>query len=105
MATIVQRMKYSAVQDAGGSLSLLRERWGDPLLTVLTILLVFILFVAAPLQAVGVILFQALGFAFALVFVCGIFVISGSQTAVVALLVAVAMAGTATIFRLQTPSI
>ena len=63
---------------------------------MLTIVLVFILFVAAPLQAAGIFLFQALGFAFALVLIVGVFVISGSRTAVSAMFAAFITAGTAT---------
>jgi hypothetical protein len=32
----------------------LRERWSDPLLTTLTVLLMLMLFVFAPFQAVGI---------------------------------------------------
>ena len=37
----------------------LRDRWSDPLLTALTALLLVMLFVVAPLQALGIFLFQA----------------------------------------------
>ena len=86
-------------------LSRLRERWSDPLLTALTVLLIFLMFVVAPLQAVGIMVFQAFGFAFALVLIGGVFVISASRSVVVALLVAFVMAGTATIFRFKASSI
>ena len=42
-----------------GNMALLRERWSDPLLTLLTGLLFVMLFVIAPLQALGVFVFQA----------------------------------------------
>ena len=44
---------------------LLRERWSDPLLTALTALLIFIIFVVAPLEAAGFAQAQDLGFAIA----------------------------------------
>jgi hypothetical protein len=83
----------------------LRERWSDPLLTTLTVLLILMLFVFAPLQAIGFKLFQALGFVSALGLITGIFLLSGSPTVVVALLTAFAMAGTAAISRLSAPSV
>ncbi|MGB6767865.1 MAG: hypothetical protein WBE50_07200, partial [Methyloceanibacter sp.] len=43
--------------------SRLRERWREPLLTVLTLLLALSMFVLAPLQAVGITGAQDLGFA------------------------------------------
>ena len=45
----------------------LQERLGDPLLTVLTILLALLLFVIAPLHAAGIVLSQDVGLAVALV--------------------------------------
>jgi len=49
----------------------LRERWSDPLLTTLTVLLILMMFVFAPLQAIGIKLFQVLGFASALAIIGG----------------------------------
>ncbi len=83
----------------------LRERWSDPLLTTLTVLLVLLLFVFAPLQAIGLQLFQVFGFMSALGLIAGIFLLSGSHTVAVALLVAFAMAGTAALSRLSAPSV
>jgi hypothetical protein len=45
----------------------LQERLGDPLLTVLTILLALLLFVIAPLHAAGIVSSQDVGLALALV--------------------------------------
>jgi hypothetical protein len=87
------------------SLDRLRERWSDPLLTALTVLLVLMLFVFAPLQALGIKLFQLLGFASALGLIAGIFLMSGSRTVVAALAVAFIMAGTAAVSRLSGPSV
>jgi hypothetical protein len=91
--------------NANTPLDHLRERWSDPLLTTLTVLLVLMMFVFAPLQAVGIKLFQVLGFLSALAVIGGVFLMSGSPTVVVALLAAFIMAGTAAVSRLKSPSI
>jgi Ion channel len=83
----------------------LREQWSDPLLTALTVLLIVMLFVIAPLQASGIFLFQAFELVFAIILVAGVFVMSGSRTAVVAMLAAMVMASVGAIFRLKAPSI
>ncbi len=95
-------MIYSKINSRLGAL---RERWSDPLLTTLTVLLILMMFVFAPLQAVGIKLFQALSFASALGLIAGIFLLSGSPTIAVALLAAFAMAGLAALSRLSAPSV
>jgi Ion channel len=87
------------------SLGRLRERWSDPLLTTLTVLLILMLFVFAPLQAIGIKLFQVLGFGSALGLIVGIFFMSGSPIVVFPLLAAFMMAGTAAMSRLNAPSV
>lgn len=82
----------------------LRKQWSDPLLTALTVLLVIMLFVAAPLQASGIIFFQAFELVFALVLVAGAFVMSGSRTAVFAMVISLAMATIGAVFRIRSPS-
>jgi Ion channel len=67
-------------------------RLRDPLLTALTILLMLMLFVIAPLHAAGTIHSQNYGIAMALVLVAGVFIMSGSMLAVIALLVAIGLA-------------
>ncbi len=62
----------------------LRERFGDPLLTTLTIMLALLLFVIAPLQASGVRGAHFFGILFGFVLVAAVFVISGSRLAVAA---------------------
>jgi hypothetical protein len=94
-----------ASQNLKGSLERLRERWSDPLLTMLTVLLILMLFVFAPLQAVGIKVFQVLSFASALVLIAGVFFMSGSPMVVVVLVAAFTMAGTAAVSRLTAPSI
>ena len=82
----------------------LRQRWSDPLLTALTVLLVIMLFVAAPLQASGVLIFQAFELVFAVVLIAGAFVMSGSRRVVAAMLVSLAMATIGAIYRIRSPS-
>jgi hypothetical protein len=92
-------------QTVNSPLNRLRERWSDPLLTTLTVLLILMLFVFAPLQAVGIRMFQVLEFASALVLIGGVFFMSGSPAVFVALLAAFIMASTAAISRLGSPSV
>ena len=83
----------------------MRERWGDPLLTALTLLIVVMMFVVAPLQALGLFAFQAVELLLALFLVAGVFLVSGSGITVVAMLGALAMIVTGAILRLRSPSI
>ncbi len=83
----------------------LRERWSDALLTALTGLLLVMLFVIAPLQALGVFVFQVFDLFFAIILVAGTFVLSGSRTAVAAMVVALLMATIGGISRIKAPSI
>ncbi len=83
----------------------LRERWSDPLLTALTVLLILMLFVFAPLQAIGFKVFQVLGFASALGIIGGVFLMSGNPAVVAAMLAAFIMAATSAISRLSAPSV
>jgi hypothetical protein len=82
-----------------------RHRWEDPLLTGLTILMLVMMFVVAPLQALGVFAFQMFELLLAIMLVAGVFVISGSRAAVAAMLVALAMIVTGAILRIRSPSI
>jgi hypothetical protein len=83
----------------------LREQWSDRLLTALTVLLIVMLFVIAPLQASGIFVFQAFELVFAVILIAGVFVMSGSPTAVLAMVAALVMATVGAIFRLKAPSI
>jgi hypothetical protein len=83
----------------------LRDRWGDSLLTALTILLLVMMFVVAPLQALGIFAFQVCELLLAIFLVAGVFVMSGSRTAVAAMLVALAMIVTGAVLRIRSPSI
>ncbi|HEY3791414.1 MAG TPA: potassium channel family protein [Bradyrhizobium sp.] len=82
----------------------LREQYSDPLLTVLTVLVTVMLFVIAPLQASGLFVFQAFELAFAVVLVAGVFVMSGSRIAVLAMLASLLMATVGGLHRIVAPS-
>jgi hypothetical protein len=82
----------------------LRERLSDPLLTALTVMLAVLMFVIAPLQAVGVVGAHYFGFAFGLMLVVAVFVVSGSVVALTATLFAFSLVVVATILRLRQPS-
>jgi len=62
------------------------------------------LFVFAPLQAVGITAFQVLGFVSALVLIGGVFFVSASHVVAAAMLTALAMAIWAAFARLTAPS-
>lgn len=82
----------------------LQEQYRDPILTALTALLLVLLFVVAPLEATGHIVFQAFGFVVALAMIgCALFM-SGSTAAFIAMLVAFGMNLTAALHRLSDPS-
>jgi ion channel len=83
----------------------LRERWGDSLLTVLTALILVMMFVVAPLQALGLFEFQVFELLLAIFLVGGVFLMSGSALAVGAMLVALAMIVVGAILRIRSPSI
>jgi hypothetical protein len=72
-------------------LSRLREKWSDPLLTVLTILLLCMMFVFAPLQTAEVFVFEGIEFVFALAIIGGVLILSGSPTATAILLLALGL--------------
>jgi uncharacterized membrane protein len=63
---------------AANSFRQIQERYGDPLLTAPTVMLVILLFVVAPMQAAGVPGVHLLGIAFVLVLIAAVFVVSGS---------------------------
>jgi hypothetical protein len=86
-------------------MALLRERWSDPLLTALTALLVVMLFVIAPIQALGVFVFQAFELFFAIILIGGVFVMSGSRAVVATMVGALVMATIGGLLRLKSPSV
>lgn len=82
-----------------------RHRLEDPILTGLTILLLVMMFVVAPLQALGLFAFQVFELLLAIMLVAGVFVISGSRAAVAAMVIALAMIVTGAVLRIRSPSI
>jgi hypothetical protein len=88
------------------SVSKLRERWSDRLLSFLTVLLALMLFVFAPLEAIGIVVFQKFEFTTALLIIGGVFFITGNgTTTTAAMLIAFGMAIAAAILRLNSPSV
>ena len=66
----------------------LTQRYSDPLLTLLTALLLMMMFVGAPLQAGGFVIFQAFGVAVGLAMIVSALVMSGSLTVFLVMLTA-----------------
>jgi Ion channel len=89
----------------GQSLNDLRERWRDPLLTALTILLGLLMFVLAPLRAEQISGAQEVGFALVALVTGAVLIISGKRFALWALLAAVLLAAIASVHRVYQPSI
>jgi ion channel len=87
-----------------GYMARLREKWGDSLLTVLTALLSVMLFVLAPLQALGYVVFQVFELAVAIILIACVFVLSGSRTVVIAMAVGLVMLVAGAILRVRSPS-
>jgi hypothetical protein len=83
----------------------MRDHWGDSLLTALTGLLVVMLFAVAPVQALGLFVFQVFELFLAVILVCGVFIMSGSRIAVAAMLGALVMASVAAVLRIRSPSL
>ena len=85
------------------------ERWrqdhGDRLLTLLTVLLLLLMFVTVPLQATGLKLFHAASFVLTLTIIGGVLVLSGSPAVVALMLLALGMNVLVVVLRLRdTPS-
>jgi Ion channel len=82
----------------------LRDEWGDRLLTVLTALLAFMLFVIAPLQALGYFFFQIFEFTLAVILVACVFVLSGSRVAGITMILGLLMLALGAVVRAKWPS-
>ena len=80
-------------------LQLLQERYSDPILTGLTVLLLVMMFVIASLQAADVIVFEAFGLVVAIGMVLGVLVMSRSPVAFILITVAVAMNAVGAVLR------
>jgi hypothetical protein len=89
---------------SGNKVQSIRDRFSDPLLTALTILLAILLFVVGPLQATGRVEAHYFGLAFAPVLIVAVFAVSASTAALIAMMSAVALIGLATFLRFRSPS-
>jgi Ion channel len=83
----------------------LQERFRDPLLSALTIMLALLLFVIAPLQASGFVEVHFFGIVFAFVLVAAVFFVSGSPWALAATAVALVLSIVTSALRAHHPSI
>src|SRR5262249_11902511 len=88
----------------GERLRRLQERFADPLLTTLTIMIAMLLFVVAPLQLAGAITEHYVGFVFVAVLILAAFTLSGSRVALGAILFAAALIVIAVTLEFQRPS-
>jgi hypothetical protein len=82
----------------------IQERYGDPLLTALAVMLAIFLFVVAPMQAAGVPGVHLFGIAFGFVLVAAVFIVSGSILALASVLGAEGLIVLATVLRRIHPS-
>ena len=87
--------------DAVGRLARWRQDHGDRLLTLLTALLLLLMFVTVPLQAAGLPIFHAAGLVLTLTIIGGVLVLSGSPAVVVLMLLALGMNAFVVVLRLR----
>ena len=83
---------------------ILQKQYSDPIMTALKSFSWCLMFVFAPLQATGHIVFQVFGFVLALAIIAGAAFMSGSTTAFIAMMVALGVNITAAVHRLSNPS-
>jgi hypothetical protein len=81
------------------------KRLGDPLLTVLTLMLAILMFVVGPLQAAGIVAAHHFGLGFGLVLMAAVFIVSGSPVALAAMLIAIALIAVSSVLRVRAPSV
>jgi hypothetical protein len=81
----------------------LQQQYSDRLLTVVTVLLLLMMFVVAPLQAAGIIAFEAFGVIVALFMIGGVLVMSASLVATTVMLAGFSLNVIVIIFRLYHP--
>src|SRR5215472_9155242 len=79
----------------------LRQRLSDPLLTVLTLMLSFLLFVLGPMQAAGVLTGQHFGYFFGLVLLPAAFLYSRNLLVAIPIVVAIALVATAALLDFE----
>jgi hypothetical protein len=82
----------------------LRDRWADPLLTALTILLALIIFFIAPLQAAGLAEAEDIGILVFTVIVAALVFLSGNPVATFFVVVGFVVTAAAAVLRLHQPS-
>lgn len=83
----------------------LQQRFHDPLLTALTLMLAVLLFVLAPLQAANNFAAHYFGIAFGFVLVATAFIVSRNIIAILAILIAITLVIITTIMRLRHPTV
>src|SRR6476646_6185989 len=81
----------------------LQQQYSDQLLTLLTILLLVMLFVVAPIQATGILIADAFGVIVGLAMVAGVLVISASPTATAIMFVGFSLNVVVVVARLIRP--
>ena len=81
----------------------LQQQYSDQLLTLLTILLLIMLFVVAPIQATGILIADAFGVIVGLAMVAGVLVISASPTATAIMFVGFSLNVVVVVARLIRP--
>src|SRR5580704_1981226 len=79
----------------------LHQRLSDPLLTVLTVMLTFLLFVLGPMQAAGVVTGQHFGYFFALVLLPAAFLYSRNLLVAAPIAVAIVLVVTAALLDFE----
>ena len=82
----------------------IRDQLHDPLLTVLTALLLFLLFVVVPLHASGIISAQGYGTLLVLLLASAVLVQSRTLLVIMVLLTAIGLAAAAAVFRFKLAS-
>src|SRR5262245_18612454 len=82
----------------------LRDRWADPLLTALTILLALIIFLISPLQAAGLAEAEDIGILVFTLIVAALVFLSGSPVATFFVVVGFVVTTAAALLRLHQPS-
>jgi hypothetical protein len=81
-----------------------QDRWRDPLLTALTVLLAALMFVVAPLNAAGIIEAEGSGFGLMIVLAGCVLVVSARASAAIMMLAALGLVTVAGLLRLQHKS-
>jgi hypothetical protein len=82
----------------------LRDRWADPLLTALTILLALIIFLIAPLQAAGLAEAEDIGILVFALIVAALVFLSGSPVATFFVVIGFTVSAASALLRLHQPS-